>query len=339
VSERYTEKGTERDGCCVSKKYFRETQRNACQVAVHQRVEVITKIVTIVRSPQEVQRFGQKKIPGVGQVQEKGRFQERRWPPSLAATLSWLLTSQSLFQRKVGQSSWIVSHNQADVWRSPSSVALSDPSRNTVFVRGVLLWGERMEDLPPPQTELGPGAGQGVGGVHKQQEEGGPSLETEGGQRWGEAGHLGLSCDCSLQTRRGPNTSLWSRQRTALPNLLSQICNWNIPNWCHPQSRVPPNLQGGACLHLPYTLLFWQTTHAEIWRELVETSASISLHTGWERQGGKWAQSRRLHINGAWRRTLWRGAEPDRLCATVPPTPLAPSSPSSPTIPQHQPPS
>ena len=35
------------------------------------------------RSPQEVQRFGQKKIPGVGQVQEKGRFQERRWPPSL----------------------------------------------------------------------------------------------------------------------------------------------------------------------------------------------------------------------------------------------------------------
>ena len=27
-----------------------------------------------------------------------------------------------------------------------------------------------------------PGAGQGVGGVHKQQEEGGPSLETEGGQ-------------------------------------------------------------------------------------------------------------------------------------------------------------
>ena len=39
--------------------------------------------MTIVRSPQEVQRFGQKKIPGVGQVQEKGRFQERRWPPSL----------------------------------------------------------------------------------------------------------------------------------------------------------------------------------------------------------------------------------------------------------------
>ena len=27
-----------------------------------------------------------------------------------------------------------------------------------------------------------PGAGQGVGGVHKQQEEGGPSLETKGGQ-------------------------------------------------------------------------------------------------------------------------------------------------------------
>ena len=26
-----------------------------------------------------------------------------------------------------------------------------------VFVRGVLLWGERMEALPPPQTELGPG--------------------------------------------------------------------------------------------------------------------------------------------------------------------------------------
>ena len=33
MSERYTEKGTERDGCCVSKKYFKETQRNACQVS------------------------------------------------------------------------------------------------------------------------------------------------------------------------------------------------------------------------------------------------------------------------------------------------------------------
>ena len=28
------------------------------------------------------------------------------------------------------------------------------------------------------------GAGQGVGGVHKQQEEGGPSLKTEGGQNF-----------------------------------------------------------------------------------------------------------------------------------------------------------
>ena len=39
--------------------------------------------MTIVRSHQEVQRFGQKKTLGVGHVQEMGRFQERRWPPSL----------------------------------------------------------------------------------------------------------------------------------------------------------------------------------------------------------------------------------------------------------------
>ena len=32
-----------------------------------------------------------------------------------------------------------------------------DVSLPPVFVRGVLLWGERMEALPPPQTELGPG--------------------------------------------------------------------------------------------------------------------------------------------------------------------------------------
>ena len=36
------------------------------------------------------------------------------------------------------------------------------------------------DDLVSTMYSLG--AGQGVGGVHKQQEEGGPSLETEGGQ-------------------------------------------------------------------------------------------------------------------------------------------------------------
>ena len=36
------------------------------------------------------------------------------------------------------------------------------------------------EDLVSTMYSLG--AGQGVGGVHKQQEEGCPSLETEGGQ-------------------------------------------------------------------------------------------------------------------------------------------------------------
>ena len=33
----------------------------------------------------------------------------------------------------------------------------NDISLPPVFVRGVLLRGERVEDLPPPQTELGPG--------------------------------------------------------------------------------------------------------------------------------------------------------------------------------------
>ena len=39
-----------------------------------------------------------------------------------------------------------------------------------------------------------------LGGVGQQQEEGGAALATEGGQRRGETGDLGLSCDIIIQT-------------------------------------------------------------------------------------------------------------------------------------------
>ena len=69
---------------------------------------------------------------------------------------------------------------------------------------GLLLRGERLQDLPSHQGQQGGRAGgarQGLGRVRQQQEESRASVATEGRQGRGEAGHLGLSRRPDLQTR------------------------------------------------------------------------------------------------------------------------------------------
>ena len=68
---------------------------------------------------------------------------------------------------------------------------------------GLLLRGERLQDLPSHQGQQGGrpgGARQGLGRVRQQQEEGGAAVATEGGQGRGEARHLGLPRCPHLQT-------------------------------------------------------------------------------------------------------------------------------------------
>ena len=73
----------------------------------------------------------------------------------------------------------------------------------SVQLRGLLLRGECLQDLPSHQGQQGGrpgGALQGLGRVCQQQEEGGASVEAEGGQGRGEARHLGLPRCPHLQT-------------------------------------------------------------------------------------------------------------------------------------------
>ena len=154
------------------------------------------------------------------------------------------------------------------------------PPRQPVQLRGLLLRGERLQDLPESGRQWGRGARQGLGRLREQQEESRPALETEGGQRRGETRYLGLSRHTHLQTRHWQvavilsqlqlctlslfcpqDSGLRPRLRVAIPNVFPQVCHRDLQDGRHPQHRVPQAVQGRPSTDLSTDILLGQKTH------------------------------------------------------------------------------